>query len=466
MHSDSLLSFLALISSAYIPFAIFLMEGGDKTEPERNVFKVERAVIMKYVLHLPYLITSLFFGGVSALIYDDKSGLLSIRNIIPILIYIVSVGTLMWIILEIVQWLGTSAKADDVGSKRFTKWKKYLSNIDDKDFNSTWEKIFGNPKTPEILQPAYISIFLEKVASFKHGDKYASYRILRNNLENINLDRPDILEVIIGSIDIDSAGITLLESICDEITAKHETDLFFHFLDKKISTQEDADIIKNALDRLVFKKLDQYFDNPDRLTNLLSGIPKEWTIHELLSADARTISYIMIDEYVSWITKMINRQEKNVDIAIGRINSINERLIGDYVDEDLDKKMLVDFCEIYGNWRGAFIPTETGEFEDVLIDHYLGLGARYFASSNCYTAYGEINGKPDFEPSIKRKEAGTYRLLGIIFPQYINDRKHLSRMKKKIRNRLKDNPNEYRLKKLKELYERLDKTRRIEDKKK
>ena len=57
-------------------------------------------------------------------------------------------------------------------------------------------------------------------------------------------------------------------------------------------------------------------------------------------------------------------------------------------------------------------------------------------------------------------------MLGIIFPQYINDRKHLSRMKKKIRNRLKDDPNEYRLKKLKELYERLDKIRRIEDKKK
>ena len=466
MQSDSLLSFLALISSAYIPFAIFLMEGGDKTEPERNVFKVERAVIMKYVLHLPHLIASLFFGGVSALIYDDESGLLSIRNIIPILIYIVSVGVLMWIILEIVQWLGTSAKADDVGSKRFAKWRKYLSNIDDKDLNSTWEKIFGNPKTPEILQPAYISIFLEKVAKFKHGDKYVSYWILRTNLENINLDRPDVLEVIIDSIDIDSAGIILLESICDEITTKHEADLFFYFLDKKISTQEDTDVIKNILDHLVFKKLDEYFNDPSRLANLLSGIPKEWTIHEILSADAGRISHIMADEYIPWVTKMIDRQEKNMDIAIGRINGINERLIGDYVDEDLDKKMLVDFCEIYGKWQGTFIPAETGEFEDALIDHYLGLGVRYFASSNCYTAYGEINGEPDFEPSIRRKEAGTYRLLDIIFPQYINDRKHLSRMKKAIRNRLKDNPNEYRLKKLKKLYERLDKAGRIEDKKK
>lgn len=39
-------------------------------------------------------------------------------------------------------------------------------------------------------------------------------------------------------------------------------------------------------------------------------------------------------------------------------------------------------------------------------------------------------------------------------------------MKKKIRNRLKDDPNEYQLNKLKEPYERLDKTRRIEDKNK
>ncbi len=466
MQSDSLLSFLALISSAYIPFAIFLMEGGDKTDPERNVFKVERAVIMKYVLHLPYLITSLFFGGISALIYDDESKLLSIRYIIPILVYIVSVGILMWIILEIIQWLGSSAKADDVGSKRFAKWKKFLSNIDDKDFNSTWEKIFGSPKTPEILQPAYISIFLEKVAKFKHGDKYISYRVLQNNLANINLDRPDVLEAIVDSIDIDSAGIILLESICDEITIKHEADLFFYFLDKKISTQEDVNTIKNALDRLVFKKLDEYFGNSRRLTNLLSGIPREWTIHQVLSSDANTIPYIMADEYIPWVTKMINRQEKNMDIAIGRIDNINERLIGDYMDEDLDKKMLVDFCEIYGNWRGAFIPTETGEFEDMLIDHYLGLGVRYFASSNCYTAYGEINGEPNFEPSIKRKEAGTYRLLDVIFPQYINDKKHLSRMKRAIKNRLKDSPNEYRLKKLKGLYERLDKATQMENKKK
>lgn len=235
LNTGDLLALLALISAAYIPFALFLIEGSDKTDAEKDVFKVERAVIVKYVMHMPFLIAALLFGGLAALIFIDSKECEPdqlVVNTICGIVFLASVAILMWTIRDVILWIHSSAKVDNMNSFRFKKWKKYLEALDDSDFESTWRKIFS-VNNSEILQPAYLSIFLEKVSHRDDLRKFSDYNILLDNIKNLNLGRPDVLEAIINGVVIDDRGIQLLSAVCDGITKNSRTDLFFALIDKK-----------------------------------------------------------------------------------------------------------------------------------------------------------------------------------------------------------------------------------------
>ena len=456
LNTGDLLALLALISAAYIPFALFLIEGSDKTDAEKDVFKVERAVIVKYVMHMPFLIAALLFGGLAALIFIDSKGCeldQLVVNTICGIVFLASVAILMWTIRDVILWIHSSAKADNINSFRFKKWKKYLEALDDSDFESTWRKIFS-VNNSEILQPAYLSIFLEKVSHRDDLRKFSDYNILLDNIKNLNLGRPDVLEAIINGVVIDDRGIQLLSAVCDGITKNSRTDLFFALIDKKVSNGCSNGQAGLIVDNLIFRKASAY-SGKKQLENLLAGIPNGWKLHMLLK-EKEVMPIAMARSYIPWLSSMIRRQEKDLNKAVYVINEINDVVVGDYIDEDLDKRFLADYCEIYGQWFGAIIPTNDGSFEKMLVDDYLGLGVRYFAAFNSYTAYGEKDGEPDFAPSIRCKELGTYKILTILFPEFIGNKRHIARMKKEIESRLKDDPQGYRLKKMLNIYKKLD----------
>ena len=143
LNTGDLLALLALISAAYIPFALFLIEGSDKTDAEKDVFKVERAVIVKYVMHMPFLIAALLFGGLAALIFIDSKGCeldQLVVNTICGIVFLASVAILMWTIRDVILWIHSSAKADNINSFRFKNGKNILRRWTTATLNLPGEK--------------------------------------------------------------------------------------------------------------------------------------------------------------------------------------------------------------------------------------------------------------------------------------------------------------------------------------
>lgn len=67
----------------------------------------------------------------------------------------------------------------------------------------------------------------------------------------------------------------------------------------------------------------------------------------------------------------------------------------------------------------------------------------------------------DFNPSIQHKEYNTIKLLNIFFPEFINDKYHITRMRRKINKQLKECPIIIRLQKINNIYNKINKLARM-----
>lgn len=452
ISSGGLLAFFGLILALLIPFAIFLIDGSNKTDEEKDFAKVERAVILKTVMRVPLLVTSLFLGGFASLLFiDDMPCKMEevIWNALFCTTILFSIITIMWIIKDIIIWIKSSAKPDNINSLCFKKWKQYLSDIDDAEFYETWNTIFSNRKLSDALQPAYLSIFLEKTRNQKPSEKYTSYRIICENFNNLQIYNPGVMETIIQNIEIEYTSIQLLRSIRDNCSPTGDFDLLMCYIDKRLQEDNNNQEVKFIVRNLLFDGIKHYFDNKELEEAFVDAIPVNWKLSSIHQNNSNKISRAIAAIYPELVFYLLNRQNND---NLGIIEHINASIVGSVCNDEIDERLLADVCEIYDNPLRIIVSDERKTPEQILIENYLKLEPRYFANSNTYYIINDKNNKPSVEQSEREQEKNTLKVLSVIFPNIISDGNHIKKMQKEIKKQFKEQPNNYHLERLSRIF--------------
>lgn len=453
--SGGLLSFFGLVIALLIPFAIFIINNNNRTDEEKDFARVERAVILNKVMHVPFLVVATFFGGLASLLFIDNvhcNTMEIIHNLVMCVIIIAATVTIMWIIKDTILWIKSSAKPDTIDSFCFKKWKEYLEKIDDKDFYDTWSSIFGNKKLSAVLQPAYLSIFFDKIEAKKSSEKFIKYRILCENLKNIKIHNPGVLEILVNGVDLDYSGITLLNMIRDNCGLAGDYNLLMDYIDKKVQDNQNNESGSLIVKDFLFDGIRYFFKDEKKEREFVNAIPPSWKLNSLLQSAPQVMSKAMAVYYPEIMQYLLDKQnEKN----IGLLEHINIALIGGLGNADIDERLLADICEIYGS-SYRIIPLKDGQtLEQKLIEDYLKIETRYFANSNMYTVILDSNGKLSSKQSEKIQETNAIKILINIFPKIITDKTHIKEMQKEIKKQLTNSPNDYRLNRLSKIYNSL-----------
>ncbi len=451
ISSGGLLAFFGLILALLIPFAIFLIDGSNKTDEEKDFAKVERAVILKTVMHVPLLVTSLFLGGFASLLFIDDMPCKTeeiIWNALFCTTILSSIITIMWIIKDIIIWMKSSAKPDNIESFCFKKWKKYLEKLNDKEFYDTWNGIFSNRKLSETLQPAYLSIYFEKIKSIEKPKSFISYSVLYQNLNNINTSNPGVLKTIIDGIEIDDPGLLVLNKVLDRCNIVGDMNLLMNYLDEKLKKEEDERKIMFIINSFLLDRIRYFFDDTIKERAFVNAIPISWKLSSLIHKNPSRISKTIAKVYPSLVLFLLNKQSNDNNWVIELINAA---IIGNANDE-LDESLLADCCEIYDNPYRIVINEKEQTPEQRLIENYLKLETRYFANSGIYYISGN-NNEIKYNKQVKRQqEANSIKILMTIFPNIITNETHIANMKKEIKKQLKEQPNNYKLERLSVIY--------------
>ena len=449
VSSGGLLAFYGIIVALLIPFALFLINNNNRKEKEKDFEKVERAVILTEVMHIQSLVISLFIGGLASLFFIDNSSCNSAQltqNIIIGIIVFISICKIMQIIQDIIKWISHSSKPDSINSFCFKKWKHYLSNIADTEYYGTWENIFSNENLPEELQPAYISLFLEKIHDQKPSEKYISYRILCDYFDNLQMYNPGVMEAIINNIEISRASIRLLLLMRDNCNPAGDFDVLINFIDKKLQKNNDSKESKLIAREFLFDGIKHFFTNKEFEEAFVNAIPTSWRLSTICQNNSNNMTEAIANIYPELVFYLLDRQNND---NLGIIEHINASVIGSLGNDEIDERLLADVCEIYDNPLRIIIPERHKTLEQMLIENYSKLEPRYFASASIYTPF--IN-KKHMKQS---REEKAILILSVIFPNIISNSDHIKKMKREIKKQLKEKPNEYYLERLSRVYSAL-----------
>lgn len=451
ISSGNLLTFFGLIIALLIPFAIFLIDNSNKTEEEKDFAKVERAVILERVMHVRILIITIFVGGIASLLFIDNMPC-KLTNIILNFIYsviiIITTMIIMWIIKDIVLWMLSSTKADNTESFCFKKWKDYLEKIDDQDFYDTWNRIFGNKKLPEALQPAYLSIFFERSITKKPSEEHMRYRIIYNNFNNVQIYNPSVLKIVIDNIAINSSSIFLLNKIRNGCGLDGDFDILMDYLNKRLQKDNNNRETEIIIKDFFFNGIRHFFNEPAKEKAFVNAIPISWKLNSLLQRP-NNISKIIATFYPSLVIYLLGKQDgKNIWF----LEHVNTSVVGNIVDDNLNERLLADICEIYDNSYRIILAKDSQTPEQKLIEDYQRLEPRYFANSSIYTIIMDKNGKESTRESERRQCNNTLKIINFIFPDIITNRNHINNMQKEIKKQLKEQPEDYRLQRLSTIY--------------